>query len=86
MTGMKKMDHEYRKSDEYKLFIECLNHYGVHESLHDVAIMSHLADPFLYKKLKKQKDLSNHYPREHSLNTKQWKSKRGIYPPCPPNL
>ena len=55
MTGMKKMDHEYRNTDEYKLFIDCLKYHGVHESLHDVAIMAHLADPFLYKKLKKTK-------------------------------
>jgi len=55
-----KFTEEYRKSDEYKLFRECVLSHGVPEALVETAIMLHKADPFYYKKARQiERDFNN---------------------------
>ena len=49
-----KFDHEYRKSEEYYQFCQCLKSLGVDEMMWDYCIMLHKSNPTLYKTEKRK--------------------------------
>jgi hypothetical protein len=54
MQNSVKFDHEYRKSDEYLSFCQCLKSHGVDEMMWDYCIMLHKSNPSLYKTEKRK--------------------------------
>jgi len=52
-----KFDKEFRESEEYRLYKECLFYNDVPVALHDTLIIAHKMDPFFYKRNHKMKPI-----------------------------